>query len=116
MSKNRLTRITTQTIKDKPNYNMRLLLDTLTPTDIVPEPDKYYVFVYQAKTPGIMYDTNPFVAVTSVFKWGFIGWNFHWEDYRRYSWAEVETNLYEIHDSELTTMESYPIANFKYSS
>lgn len=113
---NRLTTIVNETIRDKPIYNMSLLLKTLTPSRLIPEPDKYYVFVYEAKTPGIMYDTNPFVSVTSLYKWGFIGFNFHWNEYRRYSWAEVQTNLYEIYDDELNTMENFPIANFVYSS
>jgi hypothetical protein len=113
---NRLGIISREVIPDKPNYNMSLLLDTLTPSVIIPEPDKYYVFIYKAKTPGIMYDTNPFVAVTTLWKWGFIGFNFHWNEHRRYSWAEVQTNLYEIYEEELNIMEKYPIANFVYSS
>lgn len=113
---NRLTTIVNETIKDKPNYNMSLLLETLSPSVIVPQPDKYYVFVYEAKTPGIMYDTNPFIVVTTLWKWGFIGFNFHWNEYRRYNWADVQTNLFEIYDDELTTMENFPIANFVYSS
>ena len=113
---NRLATIVNETIQDKPNYNMSLLLETLSPSVIVPQPDKYYVFVYEAKTPGIMYDTNPFVVVTTLWKWGFIGFNFHWNEYRRYNWADVQTNLFEIHEDELTTMENFPIANFVYSS
>jgi len=112
---NRLGIIVNETIKDKPNYNMSLLLDTLTPSVIVPEPDKYYVFVYKASTPGIMYDTNPFVAVTSLWKWGFIGFNFHWNEHRRYSWNEIQSNLFEIYESEMNIMETFPIANFIYS-
>lgn len=98
-----------------PNRNMQMLLSILQPSSIVPEVDKYYVFVYKASTPGIMYDQNPFVAVTAVYKWGFIGFNFHWEDYRQYSWAEVISNIYEVSDEELNSVQKLPIAKIKRS-
>ena len=92
------------------------LMDTLTDTvTSSPSVGKYYVFVYKAKTPNIRYDAHPFVVVTGVYQWGFSGFNFHWNDYRRYSWQEVVSNLYEIYPSELNTMESVPIARFRSS-
>lgn len=96
-----------------PNRNMQILLSNLTPSTIVPEADKYYVFVYKAKTPGIMYDKHPFVVCTTLYKWGFVGFNFHWNEHRRYSWNEIVTNLYEINENELNSMEKYPIAKFQ---
>ena len=98
-----------------PSYNMRTLLSKLSPSVIIPEVDKYYVFVYKAKTPNIRYDMHPFVVVTGIYQWGFSGLNFHWNDYRRYSWQEVVSNLYEINQEELNTMESVPIAKFRSS-
>ncbi len=95
-----------------PDKNVQILLNNLSPSVIVPDQDKYYVFVYKAKTKGIMYDKYPFIMCSSLFKWGFIGFNFHWNEYRRYTWREVISNLYEIYDSELNTMESFPIAKF----
>ena len=92
--------------------NMSVLLNNLSPSVIIPDPDKYYVFVYKAKTKGIVYDKYPFINCTSLHKWGFIGFNFHWNEYRRYSWVEVVSNLYEIREEELNTMEKYPIAKF----
>ncbi len=94
---------------------MRRLLETITPSVIVPEVDKYYVFVYKAATPGIMYDQNPFIICTSIFKWGFVGFNLHWEDYRQYTWGEVITNLYEVSDEELNSVQQLPIAKIKRS-
>ncbi len=76
-------------------------MDNLSPGEIVPTPDKYYVFVYKAKTKNIQYDQYPFIVCTSVFPWGFSGYNFHWEESRRYTWQEVITNIYEIKDEEL---------------
>ena len=94
-----------------PEYNMGKLLDVLTPSTIVPEPDKYYVFVYRAKTPNIVYDQHPFVICQTVFKWGFIGANLHHGlGIRQYTWAEIVTNLYEVSDDELNSVEALPIA------
>ena len=96
--------------KGSPQKNMSVLLSNLSPSVIIPDPDKYYVFVYKAKTPRITYDRHPFVVVTGLFKWGFTGFNFHWNESRRYTWPEVVSNMYEIYESELNTMESFPIA------
>jgi hypothetical protein len=96
----------------KPEYNMRLLLNSLSPSGIVPDVDKYYVFVYKAKTPNIRYDKHPFIICTGVYRWGFSGYNVHWNDWRRYSWNEVVTNIYEINESEIRDMERFPIAKF----
>ena len=92
-----------------------MLLSVLTPSVIVPQPDKYYVFVYKAKTPNVRYDQHPFIVCTSVQPWGFTGYNFHWNQPRRYSWAEVKSNLYEVSDSELNDVEAIPFAKFKTS-
>jgi len=96
-----------------PDTNMRLLIQTVTPSVIVPEVSKYYVFVYKAKTRNIRYDRNPFVVCSGVYKWGFSGFNFHWGMQRNYSWNEVVTNLYEIKEDEVPIIRDYPIAHFK---
>ena len=98
-----------------PERNMQMLLSVLTPSVIVPQPDKYYVFVYKAKTPNVRYDQHPFIVCTSVQPWGFTGYNFHWNQPRRYSWGEVKSNLYEVSDSELNDVEAIPFAKFKTS-
>jgi len=96
----------------KQEYNMRLLLNSLSPSTIVPELDKYYVFVYKAKTKNIRYDKHPFIICTGIYKWGFSGYNVHWNDWRRYSWNEVLTNIYEINEIEIREIEQYPIEKF----
>ena len=96
--------------KKSPDTNFSDLMETLTPSVIIPETDKYYVFAYRAKTPRIRYDQYPFVYVTAVFKWGFQGYNFHWDASRQYTWGEVLTNLYEVSDEELNSVEALPIA------
>ncbi len=96
-----------------PEYNMKLLLPRLGKGEIVPQPDKYYVFIYKAKTPNIQYDQHPLIMCTGVYKWGFTGFNYHWEDYRRYSWLEVFSNVYEITEEEINDVRNFPIARYK---
>ena len=71
------------------------------------------MFIYKAKTKGIQYDQHPFIACTSVYNWGFTGFNYHWEAYRRYSWREVFSNIYEVYEDEIEDMQKYKIARFK---
>ena len=96
-----------------PEYNMKLLLRKLGPPEIVPDKDKYYVFIYKAKTRGVQYDQHPLIQCTGIYPWGFTGFNYHWEDYRRYSWLEVVSNVYEIKQEEIDDMKNYPIARYK---
>lgn len=92
---------------------MKILLSNLSPSVIIPEPDKYYVFVYKAKTPNIIYDAHPFVYVSNIFHWGFTGYNFHWKEARRYSWGEVRSNMYEIYDEELNIVDQIDLTSLK---
>ena len=109
---NRLEYIVPQMVGG-PDYNMRLLLSTLTPITIVPRPDKYYVFIYKAKTPNIQYDQHPFISCLNVYPWGFTGFNFHWNEPRKYTWREVLSNLYRVEEDEVDTVKQLPIAKFK---
>jgi hypothetical protein len=108
---NRLDRVLYKA-NGSPEYNMKVMMRELQGT-IVPEPNKYYVFVYKAKTPNIQYDKHPLIACTGVYKWGFTGFNYHWEDYRRYSWLEVISNVFEVKQEELETAQNFKIAKIK---
>ena len=79
--------------------------DTVTP---VPNVGSFYFFVYNPKTPDIRYDQNPLVAVTEIYRWGFRGINFHWNDYRNYTWNEVAGQLYEVYSEELNDLDMIP--------
>lgn len=98
-------------IKD-PDTLMLELLELLGEPTLIPEPGKLYVFVYNAKTPGIRYDSNPLVAVGNIYSWGFSGYNFHWKDHRQYTWNEVAGGVYEVYDTELVDIRKIPFANF----
>jgi len=96
-----------------PTRNMSLLLDAISPSTIVPKPDKYYTFVYKAKTPGIQYDQYPLVICNNIFSWGFNAYNEHWGYIRQYSWNEVLSNIYELSEEEFETCKSVPLAKFR---
>jgi len=80
--------------------------------DVIPDTGQYFTFEYRAKTPMITYDRFPLVAVTSIYRWGFIGMNYHWGAFRRYTWEEITTNLYRIYPLELKTLRAIPYQYF----
>jgi len=96
-----------------PEMNMRILLSCLDSPVIVPQPNKYYVFGYLAKTPGITFDQHPLILSGNVYRWGFNGNNIHWNEIRQYTWNELYTPLYEITDEEIETVSKLPIAKFR---
>ena len=89
------------------------LMNVLTETRNPPVAGKFYVFVYNAKTPGMRYDQNPLVAVTNVYKWGFQGFNYHWGENRQYTWDEVAGGMYEIYPQELNDLRRLPFGNIR---
>jgi hypothetical protein len=96
-----------------PEQNMRLLFGRYNgPTIIVPQPNKYYVFVYNAKTKGLEYDQHPVIISGSIFNWGFTGFNIHWGEMRRYTWKE-SSNLLELSEAEFEVVSKLPLAKFK---
>lgn len=100
-------------IKD-PDDVMIALLEVLTESPARGiQAGKIYVFVYNAKTPQLRYDQNPFVAVTDVMPWGFRGINFHWGESRQYTWSEVAGGVYEVYPSEVKDLQMIPFANYQ---
>lgn len=97
-----------------PDDVMIALMEALNETDVRSvQSGKYYIFVYNAKTPQLRYDQNPFVAVSDIFTWGFRGLNFHWGEMRQYTWDEVAGGLYEVYQSEIKDLQMIPFANFR---
>lgn len=92
------------------------VLNVLTETKEPPVAGKFYVFVYNAKTPNSRYDQNPLVAVTDVYKWGFKGFNFHWEEMRQYTWDEVAGGMYEVYKEEVDDLRRIPFKNIRLNS
>ena len=99
-----------------PDDLMLELLSVLQEGGKVPESGKYYVFVYNPKTPNIQYDQNPFVAVTDVFEWGFRGVNFHWGEIRQYTYNEIVGQIYEVYSDEVSDVREIPFGKFRLNS
>jgi hypothetical protein len=101
---------------------MNAIQQTLTPSSkrsVIP--GGLYTFVYNAKTPGIIYDPFPLVGVVKVFDWGFVGVNLHWgdeevdENRRQYSWDQIISPVYEIQQEEKEDMKRLSYGDFSQS-
>lgn len=73
-----------------------------------PSVDNYCTFLYDAKTPNIVYDEHPLVYVTGIFSWGFRGINLHWGDVRQYTRNEIIGPVYLVSDEEIRDLETLP--------
>tara|TARA_B100000900_G_scaffold416070_1_gene448876 strand:- start:1716 stop:2093 length:378 start_codon:yes stop_codon:yes gene_type:complete len=98
---------------EDPDDLMIKLMEVMSEGAKTPEVGKYYIFVYNPKTPNINYDQNPLVAVTDVFSWGFRGVNFHWGQVRQYTFPEVAGGLYEAYPAEIKDLQAIPFGNFQ---
>ena len=102
---------------EEPDDIMIELMDNLSTTvTSSPSVGKYYVFVYNAKTPNIQFDSNPLVAVTDVFEWGFRGINLHIGQYRNYTYNELVGELYEVNSDELSDVRELPFGKMQLNS
>jgi|TARA_B100001939_G_C16594786_1_gene468426 hypothetical protein len=114
---NRLRSVTDSIVgTEHPDDLMIELMNVLNESGKVPDSGKYYIFVYNPKTPNIKYDQNPFVAVSDVFSWGFRGINFHWGKVRQYTWDEIVGEIYEVYQSEIKDLQTIPFGNFRLNS
>ena len=109
-----MNRVQSLSFGNAPTRNMGILIASLDRSEIIPEPNKYYTFVYRAKTRGIQYDQHPLILSGSVFKWGFTGENVHIGT-RQYTWNEVLSNLYELSEEEFDFLRSVPLALYKFT-
>jgi hypothetical protein len=98
---------------EDPDRIMRELLDVIPETGKIPQVGKYYIFIYQPKTPNIQYDQNPFVAVTDVYQWGFKGINFHWREMRQYTFDEMPGGIHQVYPSEIKDLQALPFQNIR---
>ena len=101
---------------EDPDDVMMELMSTIPESGRAPSAGKYYAFVYNPKTPNILYDQNPLVAVTDVFEWGFRGLNYHWGQMRQYTWNEIPGQLYEIYPEELADARELPFMKQRLNS
>jgi hypothetical protein len=92
---------------------MRELMSVIGETKDPPRPGKFYIFVYNAKSPNVRYDQNPLVAVTDVYQWGFKGFNYHWGEIRQYTWDEIAGRMYEVYQDEIGDLRRIPFGNIR---
>ena len=95
-----------------PEEIMLLIMEIFTIEEILPEVGKFYTFIYNPKTPHITYDQHPLIACVDLFKWGFRGLNFHWQEYRNYTWAEVAGKLHLVEFQELDELLALQYGKF----
>jgi hypothetical protein len=96
-----------------PEDLMLIIIDVFKEEVLVPEPGKFYTFIYNAKTPNIDYDQHPLIACTDLQKWGFRGMNFHWRKYRNYTWEEVAGKLHVVRPNELDELIALSYGKFR---
>ena len=106
--KNRLPEINT----DDPEEIMLLIMEIFTLEALYPEPGKFYTFIYNAATSNLTYDQHPLIACMELFGWGFRGLNFHWQEYRNYTWAEVAGKLMVVEYQELDELLALQYGKF----
>ena len=104
-------RVLKENVND-PEDIMLLIMEIFTIQEIVPETGKFYTFIYNAKTPGISYDQHPLIACVEIFRWGFRGLNFHWQNYRNYTWEEIPGQLMVVEFLELDELLALQYGNF----
>ena len=93
---------------------MHMIIETLSgDLEIIPDIGGVYTFVYNAQTPRLQYDQHPLITCTDVQKWGFRGWNYHWEDWRNYNWNEVAGQLYVVRPNEVMDLRQIAYAYYK---
>ncbi len=105
------TRVREENVND-PEDIMLIIMEIFTIEEIMPEPGKFYTFIYNAKTPGISYDQHPLIACVELFRWGFRGLNFHWQNYRNYTWEEVAGKLHVVQFQELDELLALQYGKF----
>ena len=95
-----------------PDDIMLSIMEVFTRSEFIPDVGKYYTFIYLAKTSDITYDQYPLVAVTAVERWGFKALNYHWNEFKNYTWQEVAGKMHLIEPNEIEYLRSLPYAKF----
>jgi|MDTG01.4.fsa_nt_gb hypothetical protein len=99
-------------------YYMNELIEVLSKEDNIhvpeiksyPVPGETYTFIYEARTPGLLYDYHPVTTVLDFIENGFIGYNMHLGSIRRYRADDgrVKTRFYRIYDDEIESVLQVP--------
>jgi len=94
---------------EDPDFLFGKIIELIKSTGVTsPSIGNYYTFLYDAKTPNIIYDEHPLVYVTGVFSWGFRGINLHWGDSRQYTSNEIIGPIYLVSETEVKDLKTLP--------
>lgn len=99
-------------------YYMNELIEVLSKEDLIhipdiksyPVPGETYTFIYEARTPGLLYDYHPVTTVLDFIENGFIGYNMHMGSIRRYRADDgrIKSRFYRIYDDEIENVLQVP--------
>lgn len=99
-------------------YYMNELMRVLNKEDDIHEPDiksypvpgEIYTFIYEARTPGLLYDYHPVTQVIDFVENGFIGYNHHLSRVRRYRADDgrFKSKFFRVYDDELVNVLQVP--------
>jgi len=94
-----------------PRFYMNELVKTLEKSDSIhkseiisyPRPGDTFTFVYEARTPGLIYDYHPLSTILTFTKNGFVGYNHHLGEQRNYRMDDgrVLSDFYKVYIDEL---------------
>jgi hypothetical protein len=100
---------------------MNRIINALSDTKVdYPEMGKYYTYIYNAKTPKLLFDLYPLIISSGPDGTGlaFIGFNYHWQlrggqsPLRQYNFPEVQDGFYEMNSLEFITLRGINYAKF----
>jgi hypothetical protein len=94
---------------------MRIILDIYGDTASFPTPGNYYTYIYNAKTPNLLYDNHPLIACLGLTETGFYGLNFHLGMNRNYTYPEVGSNVCLIESSEVSFFKTLSYKKLLYT-
>jgi hypothetical protein len=78
-------------------------------------PGNYYTYIYNAKTPDLLYDQHPLIACLGTTENGFYGLNFHLNMNRNYTYPEVGSNVCHIRQNEISYFRTLVYRKLLYS-
>lgn len=94
-----------------PSKAISILFGQLEPSTVI-VPGCHYFYIYEAKTPGLLYDKYPLITCTGLTNKGWEGYQHHWHKSRQYTTPELRSNFYQVYDDELDDAIQYPCAEY----
>ena len=76
------------------------------------EQGAFFTFVYSPKTPNLLYDQHPLVEIIEITRWGFRGFNYHWNMARNYTFPEIVGPMHRVRKSEFEHLRTIPYQKF----